>query len=88
MGDTSTTTNTPQAAVSAANKWKEYLANKQQTGGLTLNVPNIEGYGGGQIQIGGPTSTLGQVPVTQRLLDGVASGGLYGGANTSINVLS
>jgi hypothetical protein len=90
MGDTSTTPNTPQAAVAASNKWKQYLANQaqQQSGGVTLNLPTIDGFGGGQVQIGAPNSTLGQVPVSQRPLGGIVSGGLYGGNNTSINVLS
>jgi len=88
MNELLPTTNTPQAALSAANKWKQYLSNQQQTDGLTFNVPNIEGYGGGQVRIGGTTSTLGQVPVSQRTLGGIVNGGLYGGANTSINVLS
>lgn len=88
MGDISMTANTPQAAVAASNKWKDYLQAKQQqqqAGGLTFNVPTIDGYGGGQVQIGGPTSTLGQVPITQRRLGGISNAGLYG---DSLNVLS
>jgi len=92
MNEVLPTTNTPQAAVTVANKWKNFLAGQQQqdqtqSGGFTVNLPTVEGYGGGQIQVGSG-STLGQLPVTQRQLGGITNGGLYGGGNTSINVLS
>jgi len=91
MNEALPTTNTPQAAVTAANKWKNFLATGQQqdqtqAGGFTVNLPTVDGYGGGQIQVGSG-STLGQLPVTQKQLGGMSGGSLYG-SGVNFNVLS
>jgi len=77
MQDAATPINTPQAAVTAARKWKDYLSPS-----TNIDIPSVGDYGGGQVQISGDLMSK----VGNLLKGGSSSSGLS--SSGSLNTLN
>jgi len=78
MQDASKPINTPQDAVTAAKKWKDYLSPS-----TNIDIPGIGDYAGGQVQISGDTMSK----LNNFLKGGSSSSGLSSSGG-SFNTLS